>query len=131
MFSIHKVREELMAGNDQLAEWAADHDESFFLPFESRLMPALTKISEWVHSPEQKYESNAVYSFLESADLFLIAYAMTDQRVVVTHEQPSDTRRKVKIPNVCLAMGVEYMETFQMLLDEAACFVLEETADKG
>ena len=126
VFSIDKVREELQKGSDPLAKWAECHNKEFFLPYKPEVELALVMLSEWVNSPPLAYKREAIDVFLQSADLFLIAYAITYGHVVVTHEQPSDTRKKVKIPNVCEAMNVEWTTTFKMLLNEKACFVLED-----
>jgi hypothetical protein len=46
----------------------------------------------------------------------LIAYAKVHGCTVVTHEvHAPDAKRKVPIPNVCLAFGVPCCNTFEML----------------
>nr|WP_243663692.1 DUF4411 family protein [Rhodothermus marinus] len=59
------------------------------------------------------------------ADYWLIAHALAGGFVVVTHEKPADTRNKVKIPNVCVGLGIKVMTPFEMLRHERARFVLE------
>lgn len=44
---------------------------------------------------------------------------------MVTHEVPSGSTRKIKIPNVCIGLGIKCMTPFQMLRVEGARFVLE------
>jgi hypothetical protein len=44
--------------------------------------------------------------------------------VVVTHEVPSNSPGRIKIPNVCVGLGVRFMTPYQMLRIEQARFVL-------
>jgi hypothetical protein len=43
---------------------------------------------------------------------------------VVTHEVPSASTRKIKIPDACIDLGINFMTPFQMLRREGARFVL-------
>ena len=43
---------------------------------------------------------------------------------MVTHEVPSGSTKRVKIPDACLAMGVNCLQPFEMLRREKARFVL-------
>lgn len=45
--------------------------------------------------------------------------------MVVTHKKPTDTPNKVKIPNVCVGLGIKVMTPFEMLRHERARFALE------
>ena len=42
--------------------------------------------------------------------------------VVVTHEVAARSKRKVKIPEVCMAFDVQYTTTFEMMRDLGARF---------
>ena len=54
-----------------------------------------------------------VDEFIDSADLNLIAYAMATEATVVTREQPApDAKRKIKIPDACIAFGVDWTDPF-------------------
>lgn len=127
VFSIDKVRDELKSGNDDLALWVRDRKNHFFLPHNLEIESTVQTISEWFAS---RYEPHAVDSFFKSADLFLIASAQTLGYVVVTHEQPGHSKKKIKIPDVCIAMDIRYLNTFQMLAQEDACFVLKDGANQ-
>ena len=48
--SIEKVGDELTAGNDALSQWAGEHDATFFLPPDEKVLQALTTVSNWVKS---------------------------------------------------------------------------------
>lgn len=65
----------------------------------------------------QNFTRDALAEFTgNNADYLLVAYAREHQHTVVTHErsQPK-ARKRVLIPDACLAMGVRTMDTFQML----------------
>ena len=77
---------------------------------------------------EHNYESSAIDTFLKTADQFLIAYAMASKFEVVTHEIPSDSRKRIKIPSVCNGLGIKCVTTFEMLRRERARFILGSTS---
>ena len=43
---------------------------------------------------------------------------------MVTHEVPSASNRKIKIPDACIGLGIKFMTPFEMLRRERAKFVL-------
>lgn len=122
VFSIDKVGGELQAGTDQLTDWAETQGARFFLPIDSLVLPALSRLSQWAST--QNFTPAAVNTFLNVADYWLVAHALTHGHTVVTHEKPSDGFRQIKIPNACLAMGVPFMNVPEMLRRERARFVL-------
>ena len=122
MYSIERVGDELLAGEDELADWAGDRDDNFFRSPDADLLPALAKISEWVTN--QSYDQAAVSTFSQKADYYLVAQAYAGQHTVVTHEIPSTSSRKIKIPNVCIGLGIKCMTPYEMLKKERARFVL-------
>jgi len=129
VFSIEKVGDELEAGADELADWVAARGAGFFLPADAALLTTLGRVSAWV--TQQRYEPAAVHTFLQEADYYLIAHALAHGYTVVTHEIPSDSLRKVKIPNVCIGLGIRCVSPFEMLRAERARFVLERPADSA
>ena len=62
---------------------------------------------------------------MAAADSYLVAHAHAQGHVVVTHELVANSRKNVKVPNACVEMGVEYINTFEMLRREQARFVLK------
>ncbi len=122
VFSIEKVADELEAGADELSGWATEQGNTFFLAPDAGMLGSLATASEWVSG--QKYRPAAVSAFLQNADYYLIAYALAHGHVVVTHEVPSDGVRAVKIPNVCIGLGIKCMTPYEMLRRERARFVL-------
>ncbi|OGA21084.1 MAG: hypothetical protein A3I01_08135 [Betaproteobacteria bacterium RIFCSPLOWO2_02_FULL_65_24] len=122
VFSIEKVSDELVAGADDLSEWADALGAGFFLKPDKAVLPALTKVSTWANA--QHYEPAAVSTFLQVADYWLVAHALAHGHAVVTHEIPAETLRKIKIPNACVALGIRCVTPFEMLRRERARFVL-------
>lgn len=120
--SIEKVADELHAGDDELSDWAAARGEAFFLPPDETVLPALRTVSEWARG--QDYEPAAVATFLQVADYWLVAHALAHRCMVVTHEVPADTGRKIKIPNACIGLGLRCLNPYDMLRRERARFVL-------
>lgn len=64
IFCIQRVRDELLAGSDSLAEWAQGLDDDFFLPVEGQTMPALSQVASWVNR-HVTYSAAAKNTFLE------------------------------------------------------------------
>ncbi len=126
VFSVEKVGDEIESGADELATWASSRGAGFFLPADAALLTTLGRVSNWV--TQQHYDPAAVNTFLQVADYYLVAHALAHGHTVVTHEVPSPSARKVKIPNVCIGLGVRCVTPFEMLRIERARFVLERTA---
>lgn len=123
--SIEQVEHEILAGGDELSEWAKGRGDTFFLRTDLTLIPALNKVSNWATS--QGYDSAAVSTFLRVADCWLVAYALEHNCVVVTHEIPADTVKKIKIPNACLGLNIRCVNPYEMLRAQQARFVLDCT----
>lgn len=120
--SIDKVGGELEAGKDDLSTWATARGRTFFLPPDDAVLPALAKVSAWVTG--QTYEAAAIATFLQVADYWLVAHALAYGFTVVTHEVPSETTRKIKIPNACIGLGITCVSPYEMLRRERARFIL-------
>ena len=126
VFSIEKVGDELRAGDDELAEWTNERGGSFFLPPNPEVLVALGTVGDWVTG--QGYEPTAIDTFLQVADFYLVAHAFSRGHAVVTHEIPSPSKKRIKIPNVCIGLGVKCLTPFEMLRLERARFVLGASA---
>ncbi len=122
VFSVEKVGDELSAGTDQLAAWAEGPGAALFVQPDAVVVPALTAVSTWATT--QDYEPAAVATFLQVADYWLVAHALAHEFTVVTHEVPSESARKIKIPNACLGVDVHFVTVYEMLRRERARFVL-------
>lgn len=123
VFSIQRVGDELKAGADELSQWAARMGDKLFLVPDQTLLPALPPVSAWVST--QSYSPAAINTFLQVADYYLVAHALARGDIVVTHEVAAPSVHKVKIPNVCIGMGIKCITPFEMLRTERARFVLQ------
>lgn len=120
--SIEKVGDELLAGQDDLADWANAQGKPFFASPDNSVLPALSSVSAWATS--QQYEPAAIATFLQVADYWLVAHAVAHKSIVVTHEVPAASVKKIKIPNACIGLGVTCVSPYEMLRRERARFVL-------
>ena len=126
MFSIDKVANEIAAGDDDLKAWAQKQGTGFFLMTDANIAAQFSKVSEWAKS--QNYEPVAINTFLQVADYYRVAHALANKFVVVTHEVPSDSNKRIKIPNICAGLGLRCMNPYEMLRRESARFVLGGSA---
>ena len=122
VYSIERIRGELVAGADGLADWAQDRGDGFFLSPDASLFPALASVANW--STGQSYDQAAVSTFLQVADYYLVAQAYAGKHTVVTHEAPSASTRRIKIPDACIGLGIKCLSPYEMLRNERARFVL-------
>jgi hypothetical protein len=120
--SVEAVQRELRAGRDELAHWAMDRDEMFFLQPDDEVVVSLRIVSEWATNCD-RYTSAAVADFLAKADYYLVSHAHAHAGVVVTHEVSSNSRNKIKIPDACSDLEVECITPFAMLREAGARFV--------
>jgi len=126
VFSIEKVDDELQALSDELSGWASARGSGFFLGMDSTVMPSLAVVSNWVSG--QSYTMSAVSTFLQVADYYLVSHAHAGGHTVVTHEVPSGSIKKVKIPDACIGLGIKCVTPYEMLRRERARFVLGSTS---
>lgn len=122
VFSIDKVADEIAAGADELTLWMREQDDGLFRQTHPLVVAEFGKVSSWVMG--QGYEPAAINTFLQVADFYLIAHALAEKHVVVTHEVPANSIKRVKIPNVCAGLGLRFMTPYEMLRREQARFVL-------
>ena len=122
VFSIEKVGDEINAGDDELAVWAKGLDDGFFLEPDADVARQLPVVAGWATS--QGYDPAAVSTFLQVADYYLVSHALAHGDIVVTHEVPANSVKKIKIPNACIGLGIKFMTPYEMLRHERARFVL-------
>jgi hypothetical protein len=122
VLSVEKVGDEVQAVGDELSEWVAARLPGFFVRPDAAVFPALATVSAWAQG--QSYDPSAVSTFLQVADYYLVAQALAGGHTVVTHEIPSASTRKIKIPDACIGLGVKCMTPYEMLRRERARFVL-------
>jgi Domain of unknown function (DUF4411) len=111
--SIDAVRVEITAGHGDLVDWARSRPDSFWLPDTEDVLESMRRLAAWATAPARQYRQEAIDEFLYSADIKLIAHALAVGATLVTREQPApDSKRKIKIPDVCNDFGVSWTEPF-------------------
>ena len=114
--SIKSVYDELgEAGDgDPLTDWAKQYKQHFIAP-DSRVVARYQQVMMWA---KDNYEPPAVSEFQRVADSWIVAHALANGWVVVTHEKSAPrSKKRLKIPDACAALGVECLNPFTMLRD--------------
>lgn len=119
IISIDKVRNELYDKNDTLENWCKGNLPEDFFKDTSHLIREYGQVSAWAISKNDHYLPNALNVFLDAdeADAFLVAYGLADKanRIVVTHEISNPNQKnKIKIPEPCNALGINFCNTIGM-----------------
>lgn len=119
LFSIDRVRNELLMGHEDedLVRWVIDDVPlGFFLPVDTQwVIDAYNEIMDWVQN-HPRFMDAAKAKFATSADGWLVAYARVHGVVVITNEQSApESRRDVKLPDVCDQFEVQRAELFAAL----------------
>lgn len=117
--SIEAVYEEVVRGDDELAEWSRRHRE-LFRPIDQHTTRFFQPLSTW--AAEQDFKPSALNEFTaDAADYLLVAFGAAYRCTVVTHERPApDSRKKIKIPDACAALGVKWDNPWNMLRSTGA-----------
>lgn len=107
IFSSVKVKEEIDRGNDELKQWCDEHlPKEFFLPFEAHAEYA--RLMTWAND-NPVFTVPAKHEFATVADAYLVSTAASKGMKVVTFETSDPLcKKRVKIPDACIALGVEY-----------------------
>lgn len=120
LFSIDKVQKEIGQGYGDLTDWANARTNFFLRSSDVRTFESLKLLATWA---SKNYKPAAYAKFFQSADLVLVGFAHAHGHIVVTQEKYC-SGAQVKIPNACEAIGVECINTWQLLLREQVRFVL-------
>lgn len=125
LLSVEPVLDELKYYEDELSVWAKENAGFFASVEDESTQSHFADIAEFVMAHDVFQERHKA-SFLDAADPWLIAKAMTLGATLVTHEKlEASNSTKVKIPNICREFGVDYRDTFDLLEVSDARFVLE------
>ena len=119
IISIDKVKSELYDKNDALEEWCIANLPQDFFKDSSEVLTSYGRVSAWALSRSNHYMPNALNEFLDAdeADAFIIAYALANpkDRFIVTYEISQPGRKnKIKIPDACFALNIQFMNTIDM-----------------
>lgn len=114
IFSSVKVKEEIDRGNDELKQWCDDQlPKEFFLPFDA--YSEYARLMTWAND-SRLFTAPAKQEFATVADAFLVATAASRGMKVVTFETSDpNCKKRVKIPDACIALGVSYCSLNDLL----------------
>lgn len=109
--SIKKVEDEIRKGKDELVDWIdCNLPKDFFIAGNAETLTALSTVSQWAIT-NRVYTQAAKVEFVSVADSWIIAEALSQSVTVITHETPDPScRKRVKIPDVCNAVGVRFCD---------------------
>lgn len=127
VWSIDRVKDELVDSKDELSNWVRDDvpPAAFLSTNDSVVVARYAEVIGWAMAqPQFLAAAKAEFADAKDADAWLVAYASVNGLTLVTHETLDEQiRRKVKLPNACREFGVPYLNTFDMLKDLACQFV--------
>ncbi len=115
------VRSELVDGHDdQLAQWVRGTGAVLCQPVmdlddvRSAVIAEYQAIAALVKNTA-RFQERWRREFFACADPWIIAYAKVVEGTVVTMERPASAGSKVKIPDICDAVSVPWINTYSML----------------
>lgn len=116
--SISAVRDELLAQEDELTEWARSLPAEFWLDEGDDDVRSLREVAEWTMTSTTIYTQQARTDFLAKADYRLVALAESGGHTIVTHEVSApEAKRSIKIPDAAAAFRVDCREPFALFRD--------------
>ncbi|MGN0223745.1 MAG: DUF4411 family protein [Muribaculaceae bacterium] len=109
--SIKKVEDEIRKGNDELVDWIDTNlPKDFFIKENAETLVALSAVSQWA-TMSRVYTQAAKMDFASVADSWLVAEALSRSMTIITNEiSDPQCKKRVKIPDVCIAVGVKYCD---------------------
>lgn len=113
IFITEKVKEEIEKKDDKLSEWLKTH-KAIVKKITNEVQVGLKEV--FLSNPDhQRLVDNTRNR--SQADPWVIAHAMAENAVVVTKEARVDTTSsdKIKIPNVCENLKIEWIDDFQLI----------------
>ena len=113
--------------DDDVWRWAKERGKGFFIEPDQPVLSAIARVSKKAEE-NKNYHRYAKNKFMNSTDHFLIAHAFAHSFCVVTNEiGKSNSKKIIKIPDICDKMGVGFLKIHEVLRRENACFVLKKT----
>lgn len=117
--SIDRIQQEIITSKDdpdQLQEWTSENFRDYFEKTDALdVLQIYAEIQQWANNSSQ-FTDAAKDEFARNADAWLIAYAKAKGYTLVTHEVYNpQSKKRILIPVVCEAFGIDYVNTFEML----------------
>lgn len=115
--SIDKVHKEITQNKDELTTWCAENLPKDFFKDTSVVINEYIHISTWVNSRSSHYNTVALNEFLDAdeADAWLVAFAMSNGNMIVTHETSDlKTTKRVKLPDAANPFQITCIKPIEM-----------------
>ena len=123
--SIREIGDQIKDAEEQrtLLNWRRSN-EKLFKP-RTFTLDNFQAISQWVQDSKRPYFEDAIEDFWEDPDAYLIAEALARGGIVVTYERSApESKKNIKIPDVCAGLNIECIKPHDMLRREGARFIL-------
>ncbi|MFN0215799.1 MAG: DUF4411 family protein [Saprospiraceae bacterium] len=118
VISLDKVKAEIFKHEDALKQWCENHLPENFFYDSSEVILVYGEVVRWAHSKrDNPYTQAALDVFMDAdtADAWLVAYALQHGLPLVTNEVSApDSKRSIKIPDVCRPFGVQVYQPMDM-----------------
>lgn len=125
--SHRKVYKEIADGEDELAEWVRSLDKGYFPKETEQDLESYTRLCSWAEHGNYKAAAISVFEGSTYADPWICAKAKAEGYVLVTAEKSEPKATKsIKLPDACLALGVDYCNQYELLRNLKARFLLDE-----
>ena len=124
MISTEPVSEQIKNQDRDLSYWIGVNAPQLFVSTDQQTLILVSEVVDHVNFGVSHTDA-AKNGFIGSIFPFLIAYAKALRRTVVTLEQSArGVREVIKLRDICEDLGVECIDTFEMLRRERPSFVL-------
>lgn len=111
LIASEEVLVELEKKDDDVYAWAKQR-EQMFIPIDGLIQQAVRGILlQYPRLLDTRKNRSG-------ADPFVIALAQTEKCIVVTGESPSHSEQRPRIPDVCDALGIRYIDFVQMAREQ-------------
>lgn len=117
IISIDKVKKELLQNKDDLSQWIIENLPEDFFKDTTTVVPNYATLTGWVYSKSEQYSATAISEFLDAdeADAWLIAFAMTYNNQIVTHEvSKPNSKSRVMLPDAANPFNVICIKTVDL-----------------
>jgi hypothetical protein len=107
LLCVRAIYDEIAEGKDDLATWIkARSDGDWLCKIDAEdTQKAFKQVVTYVESRRGIYTDEAIATFMGRGDPWLIAYCLGYGHTLVTHERSQpDAKRRVPIPDVCVAL---------------------------
>ena len=126
LISIDRVFTEILDGDDYLISWSKNKGRNLFENTNTpNIQNSMNIINKWLEN-NKEFDDAMVANFIDGADIWLIASAISWDCTVVTQEKVRKSKAKIQIPDVCIQFKINCISTFDMLEECNRKFILEK-----